>query len=76
MSLLVEGRTAAAETAHRQRAWLAYTTAALGRAKKLPSLKDVIGKPRREPARKIMGADQMLTIARMWTAATTPRTGD
>ena len=72
MALLVDGKRAAAEAAHQDRAWLAWTIAALGRVKKMPSLKEVAGRKKREPRRQIMSPDQMLTMARMWSAVAGP----
>lgn len=72
MALLVEGKRAAAENDHRDRAWLAHTIAALGRVKKFPALDDVIGRKKREPKRRVMSADQLLTMARMWSAVAGP----
>lgn len=72
MSLIVEGKKSEAENDHRDRAWLAWTIAALGRAKRMPSLEDVTGKKKRAPKRRVMSADQMLTMARMWSAAAPP----
>jgi hypothetical protein len=72
MALLVEGKRRAAENAHADRAWLAWTIAALGRAKKMPSLKEVAGRAPRERKRRTMSADQLLTMARMWSAVAGP----
>ena len=72
MALLVEGKRAAADNDHRDRAWLAHTIAALGRVKKFPALDDVIGRKKREPKRRVMSADQLLTMARMWSAVAGP----
>lgn len=68
MALLVEGRRRAADTAHAERAWLAYHTAALGRVKRMPTLKELTAKPKREQRRAASTADHMLTVARMWSA--------
>ncbi|PZP19039.1 MAG: hypothetical protein DI607_03490 [Sphingomonas hengshuiensis] len=75
MSLLVEGRRRAAENDHHDRAWLAWNTAALHRAKNMPSLKDVAGPRRTEKRKRAMTADQMLTMAHMWAAAAPPTKG-
>jgi hypothetical protein len=74
MALLVEGKRRAAENAHLERAWLAWTTAALGRTKKMPPLKDMVKAPQRETKRRVMSADEMLTMARMWSAVAPPKT--
>ncbi|UYY60104.1 hypothetical protein [Sphingomonas sp. S2-65] len=47
---------------------MAWTIAALGRAKKMPPLKDIVGKPKRQQKRRAMTAEQMMTMARMWSA--------
>jgi len=72
MTILVEGKRAAAEAAHQDRAWLAWTIAALGRVKKMPPLKDIAGRKKREPKRRAMSPDQMLRMARMWSAVAAP----
>lgn len=51
------GRGRALEEAQKARAWLAHTTAALTRAKRLPSLDKMLGKPR--PRRRQTPAEIM-----------------
>lgn len=58
-----------AETDHRDRAWLAWTTAALGRSKTMPALADLVKRQEAKRSAKPMNADQMLTMARLWSAA-------
>lgn len=70
MALIVEGKRRAAENAHQDRAWLAWTTAALGRAKQMPPLAELVGKKKAPPERRPSTAEQLLTTARLWTAAT------
>lgn len=70
MALIVDGKRREAENAHQDRAWLAWTMAALQRSKRLPSLADVTGKKKRAPKRRVASADALLTMAHMWTAAT------
>lgn len=72
MALLVEGKRNAADNAHVERMTLAYNTAALTRVKRMPALKDLIGKPKRAQARPVSTADQMLTVARMWSSVAGP----
>jgi hypothetical protein len=74
LSLLVEGKRRAADADHHNRAWLAWTTAALGRAKKMPPLKDLVGTKAKAKKPTVMSADQMLTMARMWSAVAGPPT--
>jgi hypothetical protein len=69
MSILVDGKRRAAENDHQDRAWLAWTTAALQRAKAMPALKEVAGPRRSEKKKRPMTADQLLVMARLWTAA-------
>jgi hypothetical protein len=75
MSLLTEGKRRAAENDHHDRAWLAWHTAALQRAKTMPPLKEVAGPRRSKQPKRAMTADQMLTMAHMWTAAAPPKKG-
>ena len=51
------------------RAWLAWTTAALGRSKTMPALADLVKRQEAKRSAKPMNADQMLTMARLWSAA-------
>ncbi|HEU4986862.1 MAG TPA: hypothetical protein VFT89_07335 [Rhizobiaceae bacterium] len=60
----------AAERVRREReltAWLAWHTAALGRVKKFPKLKDVLPTKGRKPERR-QTIDEQIAIARQWTA--------
>ena len=41
MASIVEGKRRGAENAHQERAWLAWTIAALQRAKRLPALTEI-----------------------------------
>lgn len=52
---------------------MAWTIAALTRAKRMPALADLIKPKKRTPKRRAMSGDQMLTIARMWSAVTAPK---
>ena len=70
--MIAEGKRRASETAHQERMTLAWNTAALHRAKRMPALKDLLGKKKREPRRKALGPDQLLTMARMWSAVAGP----
>lgn len=52
-------------------AWLAWHVEALARVKKLPKLKDMqAGKPMK---RRRMTAEEMISMAYLWTAATVGR---
>lgn len=77
MALLVEGKKLAAESAHRDQITIAWNTAALHRAKKMPALKELLRKPpRQERKRRTMSADEMLTMARLWSSAAPPETDE
>lgn len=76
MALLVEGKRLAAEAAHRDQITIAWNTAALHRAKRMPPLKDLLRQPgKRERKRRTMTADEMLTMARLWSAVVPPDPG-
>lgn len=51
---------------------MAWTIAALTRAKRMPALADLTKPKKRTPKRRAMSGDQMLTIARMWSAVAGP----
>lgn len=75
MAVIVAAKRAAAEREHNDRAWLAWTTAALRRAKRMPPLADLLVKSKREAKRGAMTADAMLTMARMWSAVAGAKKG-
>jgi hypothetical protein len=70
MASIVEGKRRGAENAHQERAWLAWTIAALQRAKRMPALTEIAGKKKRAPKRHAASAEALMTMAHMWTAAT------
>lgn len=73
MALVVEGKRLAAEAVHRDQITIAWNTAALHRAKKMPPLKELLRKqPRQERKRRTMNADEMLTMARLWSSVAGP----
>lgn len=51
---------------HNERAWLAYTTAALTRAKRMPPLRDLLV---RDGDRKPRSWHDMKSVAMQWTVA-------
>ena len=60
----VKAKGRAAETGQRNRGWQAWTTAALGRSKRMPELEKVIGKPRgRKPMSVAEQAAKLRSIA-------------
>ncbi|HEX8382451.1 MAG TPA: hypothetical protein VF592_03650 [Sphingomonas sp.] len=67
MTLIVEGKSRRALAAHDDRAWLAWHIASLQRARRMPPLKSLTAKPKAKK-KGPMGADAMLTMARMWSA--------
>lgn len=77
MALLVEGKKLAAEAMHRDQITIAWNTAALHRAKKMPPLKELLRKqPRQERKRRAMSADEMLSMARLWSSVAPPETNE
>lgn len=74
MMLIADGKRREAEHAHADRAWLAWNTAALHRAKRMPPLSDLTTKRKRAPRRKVSSVDQLQTMATMWASAT-PKKG-
>lgn len=68
MLAIIEARHRASEKKQGDLAWLAWTTAGLGRVKKFPKLKDILPKGRKQqPAGKSW--QEQLTVAQAWTAA-------
>lgn len=69
VGIAIAARLRAAEREHKDRAWLAHTTASLGRVKRLPKLADLTkAAPEKRKKVKPKTADEMLSIARMWAA--------
>lgn len=65
----VTGASKRAENAHRAAAWLAWSTAALGRMDKMPSLESLLGPvPSKKPQKQTW--QQMMAGAEAWVAAT------
>ena len=62
--LAVRGKARAAQTEHRNRAWLAWHIEALQRTKRLPRLSDLAPGPSRPVKPK--SSSQLLAIARLW----------
>ncbi|MBR1193240.1 hypothetical protein [Bradyrhizobium sp. AUGA SZCCT0160] len=60
----MKARIAELEREHNDRAWLAWHTAALPRSKKFPALKKLMIRERHTQT-----AEQMLAVAKQWTAA-------
>lgn len=67
MLLVLEATARRRDAEHNARAWLAWNTAALGRAKRLPRLQSLLVKPKRR--KRPQTWQEQLAIARMITAA-------
>ncbi len=62
---MLEGNAARLRHEHNQRAWLAWHTAVIGRAKKPPRLGELMI---RDTPKK-QSIDQMISVAKSWVAA-------
>lgn len=69
IALMMEAAADRARRAHNDRAWLAWTGAALARAKRLPKLKTLQIAGRAKPARP-QTAEERMAVYRQWAAAT------
>jgi hypothetical protein len=73
MALVLNGKAQQLRREHRDRAWLAWTSAALVRVKKMPKLDKVIGKDGAlpQPKRKVERRpwQELFSMAQMWAVA-------
>ena len=72
MALVLNGKAQQLRREHRDRAWLAWTTAALVRVKKMPKLEKVVGKDGQKQVRKKVERrpwQELFSMAQMWTVA-------
>jgi len=71
ISVILKGARARMTREHDANVWLAWHIEALARTKKLPKLNDMqAGKPLK---RRRMTAEEMVSMAHLWTAATAGR---
>lgn len=73
ITLMMEAAAERNRRAHNDRAWLAWTGAALSRAKRLPKLKTLMVAKRGAKPRP-QTAEEQMAIARQWAAATSQTT--
>lgn len=70
--MAIAARVKAMEREHRERAWLAHTTASLSRVKRMPKLESLL-KTKADPGRKApvqrKSGDELLALAKRWETA-------
>ncbi len=66
---ILKARNRAAERDHKARAWLAWTTAVLGRVKKIPPLRRLLGGAGGKARPRAQTSDQMAVFAEALAAS-------